>query len=230
MRHARRHPGQVRLRRPAAGDHQVSKCADLFPPDAGADGGSIGTTVNHIGFSAPDLKPLVAKIKANGYKMITTDSVAANVKVTDDIAAASPTTNIAFALGPDDVKVEFVEDKSQKVPIQLHHIHFFRPDEHRDASLVREDVWREDASRQSRVRVRAGSTAGRVPELHAVADADRRHDRPIDRSHRLRDQKPRGVHKEARSGGIKLDRPYTKVPQLGIAIASSKTHGERILK
>src|SRR5216117_3879289 len=97
----------------------------FFRPMQAPTGGSIGTTVNHIGFSAPDLKPLVAKIKANGFKMITTDSVAANVKVTDDIAAASPTTNIAFALGPDDVKVEFVEDKSQKLPIQLHHIHFF---------------------------------------------------------------------------------------------------------
>src|SRR5215469_3510227 len=97
----------------------------FFRPMQAPTGGSIGTTVNHIGFSVPDLKPLVAKIKANGYKMITTDSVAANVKVTDDIAAASPTTNIAFALGPDDVKVEFVEVKSQKAAIQLHHIHFF---------------------------------------------------------------------------------------------------------
>src|ERR1700685_2802485 len=67
-------------------------------------GGSVGTTVNHVGFSVPDLKPVVAKIKANGFKMITTDSVAANVKVTDDIAAASPTTNIAFVLGPEGVK------------------------------------------------------------------------------------------------------------------------------
>src|SRR4030095_15864298 len=57
--------------------------------------------------------------------MFPTDRVAANVKVTDDIAAASPTTNITFALGPDDVKVEIVEDKSQKTPIQLHHLHFF---------------------------------------------------------------------------------------------------------
>src|SRR5207244_8789753 len=97
----------------------------FFRPMQAPTGGSIGTTVNHIGFSAPDLKPLVAKIKANGYKMITTDSVAATVKVTDDIAAASPTTNIAFALGPDDVKVEFVEVRDQKSPIQLHHIHFF---------------------------------------------------------------------------------------------------------
>src|SRR5215470_2706484 len=97
----------------------------FFRPMQAPTGGSIGTTVNHIGFSVPDLKPMVAKIKANGFKMITTDSVAANVKVTDDIAAASPTTNLAFALGPEDVKVEFVEVKSQKAPIQLHHIHFF---------------------------------------------------------------------------------------------------------
>jgi catechol 2,3-dioxygenase-like lactoylglutathione lyase family enzyme len=51
--------------------------------------------------------------------------VAATVKITDDIAAASPTTNIAFALGPDDVKVELVEVKTQQAPIQLHHVHFF---------------------------------------------------------------------------------------------------------
>jgi catechol 2,3-dioxygenase-like lactoylglutathione lyase family enzyme len=81
--------------------------------------------VNHIGFSVPDLKPVVAKIKANGFKMITSDSVAATVKVADDIAAASPTTNIAFVLGPEDVKVELVEVKAQSSPIQLHHVHFF---------------------------------------------------------------------------------------------------------
>ena len=60
----------------------------FFRPMQAPTGGSIGTTVNHIGFSVPDLRPLVAKIKANGFRMITTDSVAANVKVTDDIAAA----------------------------------------------------------------------------------------------------------------------------------------------
>src|SRR6202022_1991710 len=75
----------------------------FFRPMQAPTGGSIGTTVNHIGFSVPDLRPLVAKIKANGCKRITADSVAANVKVTDDIAAASPTTNLAFVLGPEDV-------------------------------------------------------------------------------------------------------------------------------
>src|SRR5262245_41441078 len=38
----------------------------FFRPMQAPTGGSIGTTVNHIGFSVPDLKPLVAKIKANG--------------------------------------------------------------------------------------------------------------------------------------------------------------------
>ena len=76
----------------------------FFRPMQAPTGGSIGSTVNHIGFSVPDLKPLVARIKANGFKMITADSVAANVKVTDDIAAASPTTNLAFALGPDSAR------------------------------------------------------------------------------------------------------------------------------
>jgi catechol 2,3-dioxygenase-like lactoylglutathione lyase family enzyme len=97
----------------------------FFRPMQAPTGGTIGSTVNHIGFSVPDLKPVIAKLKANGYKMITSDSVAATVKVTDDIAAASPTTNIAFVLGPEDTKVELVEVKAQTAPIQLHHVHFF---------------------------------------------------------------------------------------------------------
>src|SRR5262245_32908254 len=97
----------------------------FFRPMQAPTGGTIGTTVNHVGFSVPDLKPVVAKLKANNYKMITSDSVAATVKVTDDIAAASPTTNIAFVLGPEDIKVELVEVKAQQAPIQLHHVHFF---------------------------------------------------------------------------------------------------------
>lgn len=97
----------------------------FFRPMQKPTGGTIGSTVNHVGFSVPDLAPVVAKLKANGYPMITSESVAPTVKVTDDIAAASPTTNIAFTLGPEDIKVELVEVKDQQVPIQLHHVHFF---------------------------------------------------------------------------------------------------------
>jgi predicted enzyme related to lactoylglutathione lyase len=88
-------------------------------------GGTRGTTVNHIGFSVPDIKAAVARIKANGFPMITKTEVAANQQVVDDIAPVNATVSIAFALGPDDVKVELVEQKQQTTPIALHHVHFF---------------------------------------------------------------------------------------------------------
>jgi catechol 2,3-dioxygenase-like lactoylglutathione lyase family enzyme len=97
----------------------------FFRPMQAPTGGTIGSTVNHIGFSVPDLRSVVTRLKANGYPMITRDSVAATVSIADDIAAASPTTNIAFVLAPEDVKVELVEIKGQQAPIQLHHVHFF---------------------------------------------------------------------------------------------------------
>src|SRR5438067_13251752 len=39
-------------------------------------GGSRGTTVNHIGFSVPSLRPIVARVKANGFQLITYTEVA----------------------------------------------------------------------------------------------------------------------------------------------------------
>src|SRR5678815_1184425 len=65
----------------------------FFRPMQAPTGGSIGTTVNHIGFSVPDLKPVVAKIKANGFKMITADSVAANVKAVSYTHLTLPTSD-----------------------------------------------------------------------------------------------------------------------------------------
>jgi catechol 2,3-dioxygenase-like lactoylglutathione lyase family enzyme len=94
-----------------------------------APGGTRGTTVNHIGFSVPDLRRVVDKIKANGFQMITRTEAPPDREVKDDIAApAQPGgASIAFALAPDDVKVELVEAKQQTIPITLHHVHFFNP-------------------------------------------------------------------------------------------------------
>ena len=194
----------------------------FFRPMQAPTGGSIGTTVNHIGFSVPDLKPLVAKIKANGYKMITTDSVAANVKVTDDIAAANPTTNIAFVLGPEDVKVEFVEVKSQKAPIQLHHIHFF------GEMNTEMQTWYAKTFGAKMLPADPGSafvqdelpgvvlnfTPSPTPTVGTTG-------RALDHiGFEIKDLE--AFTKKLEAAGIKLDRPYTKVPQLGIAIAFIK--------
>ena len=140
----------------------------FFRPMQAPTGGTIGSTVNHVGFSVPDLKPVVAKLKANGFKMITSDSVAATVKVTDDIAAASPTTNIAFVLGPEDVKVELVEVKAQTAPIQLHHVHFFGEQQTEMQAWYAKTFGAAAQPANPSSGVRHGSAAGRDLELLRV--------------------------------------------------------------
>jgi catechol 2,3-dioxygenase-like lactoylglutathione lyase family enzyme len=92
-------------------------------------GGTKGTSVDHIGFSVPDLRATIDKVKANGYRMVTKDEAPAPWVVTDDIARqAGRDIAIAFVMGPDDLKVELVEVKAQQTPIALHHVHFAGPD------------------------------------------------------------------------------------------------------
>src|SRR4029453_3170912 len=100
----------------------------FFRPNQAPTGGTRGTTVNHIGFSVPNLRQAVDKIKANGFSMITSTE-APGREVKDDIAGPLQPggASIAFALAPDDVKVELVEAKQQTSPITLHHVHFFNP-------------------------------------------------------------------------------------------------------
>ena len=194
----------------------------FFRPMQAPTGGTIGTTVNHIGFSAPDLRPLVAKIKANGFKMITTDSVAATVKVTDDIAAASPTTNIAYALGPEDTKVEFVEVKTQTAPIQLHHLHFF------GQQNTDMQAWYAKTFGAKVLPANPGSAfvQDQLPGLFlnftpsptpTVGTTGRALDHIGFEIKNLE-----AFTKKLEADGIKLDRPYTKVAALGIAIAFIK--------
>ncbi len=94
-----------------------------------APGGTRGTTVNHIGFSVPNLRAMVDKVKSAGYPMITKTEVTPDRQVTDDIAGPPPAggASIAFVQAPDDIKVEFVEAPKQTDPIALHHVHFFSP-------------------------------------------------------------------------------------------------------
>src|SRR5215510_3953621 len=193
-----------------------------FRPMQAPTGGTIGTPVNHIGFSVNDIRAVVTKLKAGGFKMITTDSVAANVKVTDDVAAASPTTNIAFVLGPEQTKVEFVEVKDQKLPIQLHHIHFF------GEKNVEMREWYAKTFGAKALPQNPGSAfvQDQLPGLFlnftpsptpTVGTTGRALDHIGFEVKNLE-----SFTKQLEAQGIKLDRPYTKVPELGIAIAFIK--------
>src|SRR4026207_603166 len=100
----------------------------FFRPMQAPTGGTRGSTVNHIGFSVPNLRTMVDKVKASGFKMITSTE-APGREIKDDIAGPLQPggASIAFALAPDDVKVEFLESPQQTIPITLHHVHFFNP-------------------------------------------------------------------------------------------------------
>ena len=91
-------------------------------------GGSKGTTVNHIGFTVPSTKAMIDKVRAAGYEVVTRAELPPSLTVENDMAyIADQDTYIAFAMAPDNVKVEFVEAKGQRESISLHHVHFGGP-------------------------------------------------------------------------------------------------------
>jgi predicted enzyme related to lactoylglutathione lyase len=190
----------------------------FFRPMQAPTGGTRGTTVNHIGFSVPNIRQVVDKVKANGFQMITKTEVAAGREVKDDIAppAQPGGATIAFALGPDDVKVELVENKQQTAPITLHHVHFFNP---------------KNTEMQAWYVKTFGATArngGAFPaaDLPGVAlNFSPSPDPVVGTTGRALDHIGFEVKnleeftKKIEASGIKLSVAYRKVPALGIAIA-----------
>ena len=99
----------------------------VFLTDRAPSGGTIGSTVNHIGFWVPKTRVMIDKIRSAGFHVITAQELP-NAKVQDGVVCSdSAKTCVAYVLGPDDVKVEIVENRGQTIPIQNHHIHFHTP-------------------------------------------------------------------------------------------------------
>ena len=175
--------------------------------------------MNHIGFSVPNLRATIDKVKTSGYQMITSMEATPDRQVKDDIAGPPPAggSSIAFVQAPDDIKVELVEAPNQTTPIALHHVHFFNPANKRNAGVVCQDVWCDVPAWRS---VSCGVAAGCRTEFFVLAGSCGGHPGKGRRSHRIRGEEPRGIHqKRWRPNGVKLSVPYRTVPALGIAIA-----------
>lgn len=98
----------------------------LFLREQDPTGESNGSTVNHLGFKVPDLHGLVPRLKAAGIEMVTTEVVAG---ATSDVHHnTSQDVYMAFAKGPDGVRVELMENKELD-GIDSHHIHIFTADD-----------------------------------------------------------------------------------------------------
>ena len=85
-------------------------------------GGTVGSVINHFGLHVKNLNDFMPKWKAAGIPI-------------------EPGNNPKqmFLTGPDDVRVEIIEDASIPTPVAMHHIHMFLPDPLGRAGLVRQE-------------------------------------------------------------------------------------------
>lgn len=81
------------------------------PPPAG---GTVGTVVNHVGFTVPDIQRAAEEWKARGVPVQPGD--------TGRVDQLWITT-------PDQVRIEILVNPGQVLPIQNHHVHFWLPQE-----------------------------------------------------------------------------------------------------
>jgi len=75
-----------------------------------ATAGSVGSVVNHVGFTVPNVQEAVAKWKAAGVPVLPGN----NNRVDQ-----------AYVETPDGLRIEILENKAQRFPIQHEHVHFF---------------------------------------------------------------------------------------------------------
>ena len=136
----------------------------------------------------------------------------------DDIAGPLQPggASIAFALGPDALKVEFVEAKAQAIPIRLHHVHFFNP---KNTEMQAWYVKTFGAKPRNGGAFPAGDLPGVALNFSPSTDP------VVGTQGRALDhigfevKNLEAFTKKLEADGITLERPYTKVEALGIAIA-----------
>jgi catechol 2,3-dioxygenase-like lactoylglutathione lyase family enzyme len=191
----------------------------LFMRAQAPTGPTKGTTVNHIGFSVPNLRQTLDKVKANGYRIVTREEAPPNLTVVDDIGQVSGgnVSGIAFVLGPDNVKVELLEIKGQTAPAVLHHVHFFVP-QNKEMQAWYMKTFGEKPRAAAGAFVAAefpgvGLNFSESPEP-VVGTKGRALDHIGFEVKNLEE-----FCKKLAAQGLKLDVPYRKVPALNIAIA-----------
>lgn len=170
------------------------------PPPAG---GTVGTVVNHVGFIVQNVQESVARWKAAGVAVLP---------------GGNGRTDQAFVVTHDEVRIEILEDKNQKFPIQHHHIHFNVP----EAAIPEIQAWYARMFGAT-PGMRGQNKAADVPGANLTFSATTMptvttRGRGLD--HIGFDVKNlEAFLKKLEAAGVKIDRPYTKNAQTGAALA-----------
>lgn len=170
--------------------------------------GTVGSVVNHIGFLVPNVPEARAKWQAAG--LILEAPNPANPKQ-------------IYLHTPDDlVRIEILEDPMQTVPIKFHHVHFFVADANGASSTLAMQAWYAKtfgAKPGKRAQFDAADLPG-VNLTFAKSDTPTAGTKGRELDHigfEIKDLE--AFCKKAEAAGIKFDMPYTKRPDLGIALA-----------
>ena len=169
------------------------------PPTAGTD----GSVINHVGFVVPNVQDAMAKWKAAGVPVQP-----GNNNRLDQ----------AYVTTPDGLKIEILEDKTQTVPIRNEHVHFFLP----ESVIPESQAWYAKIF-GAKPGTRGGAAVADIPGVQlryakATTPTVTTKGRVLDHiGFDISDLQ--GFVKKLEANGIKLDRPYTKNPQNGSALA-----------
>jgi catechol 2,3-dioxygenase-like lactoylglutathione lyase family enzyme len=174
--------------------------AGAMPPTAG----TVGSIVNHVGFIVQSVQEATARWKAAGIRVLP-----GNNNRTDQ----------AYVVTPDELRIEILEDKNQKVPIQHHHIHFH----------VQESVIPEIQAWYARIfgakpGMRGQNKAADLPGANLTFTKAETPTTVTTKGRALDHigfdvKNLEAFCKKLEAAGIKLDRPYTKNEQTGAALA-----------
>jgi catechol 2,3-dioxygenase-like lactoylglutathione lyase family enzyme len=161
--------------------------------------GTVGSVINHVGFTVRDLKGTLAKMREAG------------------VTVETETPSNAFLLGPDGLRLELLEDKALATPVALHHIHFF------DTEVDATKAWYVktfDAVGGQR----SGFQAADLPGVNLTFGLSNE-GATAGTKGRVLDhigfevKNLEAFTKKLEAAGVKFDVPYRKVPSIGLAIA-----------
>jgi catechol 2,3-dioxygenase-like lactoylglutathione lyase family enzyme len=189
----------------------------VFLSERAPTGGTKGTVVNHVGFETVDIDAAVARLRDAGFPMVTsTELPGPGYEVANDVAQRPGGNRIAFVMGPDETKVELIENTAIDESIRLHHIHWATAEGEAMRAWYAEHF---GAVPGTRINQPAADLPGVnltfAPSTEALVPTQGRSLDHIGFEVRnLRD-----LISRLEASGITMDRGYTEVESLGIAIA-----------